>query len=92
MIIEPANRLNSVQEYYFSKKLKEIRQMNLDGKNVINLGIGSPDLPPSDNVISVLKNSAIQKNSHGYQSYIGITKLREAFSKWYKNYYYDYSY
>lgn len=87
MIIKPANRLNSVQEYYFSKKLKEIAQLNKEGKNIINLGIGSPDLPPSENVISTLYESAKEKNNHGYQSYIGIDKLREAFSNWYKKYY-----
>ncbi len=87
MIINPANRLNTVQEYYFSKKLKEISKMNSEGKNVINLGIGSPDLPPSENVILKLKQSSDHKNNHGYQSYIGIKELREAFAKWYKSYY-----
>jgi aspartate/methionine/tyrosine aminotransferase len=87
MIIKPAERLNIVQEYYFSKKLREIGEMNKSGKNVINLGIGSPDMPPSNNVINVLQNQAQRKDIHGYQSYNGIFELRDAFAKWYKRYY-----
>jgi aspartate/methionine/tyrosine aminotransferase len=87
MNISPANRLNTVSEYYFSLKLKEIAEMNLKGLNVINLGIGSPDLPPSDEVIDVLRDSAKQADVHGYQSYIGIPELRRAFAGWYKKWY-----
>lgn len=85
--ITPANRLSSVSEYYFSKKLKEVAEMNKQGKNVINLGIGSPDLPPSDNTIKVLSEAATQSNNHGYQPYVGIPELRKAFSEWYKKWY-----
>jgi aspartate/methionine/tyrosine aminotransferase len=87
MNICPANRLNAVSEYYFSLKLKEIATMNAQGFNVINLGIGSPDLPPSDEVIDALCNSAKQADAHGYQSYIGIPELRRAFAGWYKKWY-----
>ena len=82
MIIQPANRLSDVQEYYFSKKLKEIRELNASGKNIINLGIGSPDLAPSNETIEALVKTAEQTNAHGYQSYIGIPEFREAISSW----------
>ncbi len=82
MIIQPANRLSDVQEYYFSKKLKEIRELNASGKNIINLGIGSPDLAPSHETIEALVKTAEQTNAHGYQSYIGIPEFREAISSW----------
>lgn len=85
--ITPADRLNSVSEYYFSKKLKEVATMNAQGKNVINLGIGSPDLPPSENTIKILSDSATQTTNHGYQPYVGIPELRNAFAKWYKKWY-----
>lgn len=81
--ITPANRVGSVQEYYFSKKLKEIAEMNAQGKNVINLGVGSPDLPPSEKTIETLCEHARREDEHGYQPYVGIPKLREAFAKWY---------
>ena len=85
--IIPAKRLDSVSEYYFLKKLKEVAEMNAAGKNVINLGVGSPDLPPSKETIDELCRSAHDKNAHGYQSYIGIPELRQAFSDWYKQWY-----
>ena len=85
--IVPADRVNSVQEYYFSKKLKEVAEMNAAGKNVINLGIGSPDLPPSDETIETLCQHARNANEHGYQPYVGIPELREAFAGWYKKWY-----
>lgn len=85
--IVPAERVNSVQEYYFSRKLKEVAEMNAAGKNVINLGIGSPDLPPSDETIDTLCQHARNANEHGYQPYVGIPELREAFAKWYKTWY-----
>ena len=65
--ITPANRVGSVQEYYFSKKLKEVAEMNAAGKNVINLGVGSPDLPPSEQTIETLCEHARKANEHGYQ-------------------------
>jgi len=85
--INPANRLNSVQEYYFSKKLREVAEMNAAGKNVINLGIGSPDMPPSEEVICELNEQARKENAHGYQSYNGISELREGFAYFYKKWY-----
>ncbi|GAB6013237.1 pyridoxal phosphate-dependent aminotransferase [Viscerimonas tarda] len=85
--IKPADRLNTVSEYYFSTKLKEIAEMNAAGKNVISLGIGSPDLPPSEQTISVLSESAKRSDTHGYQPYVGIPELRKAFADWYKKWY-----
>ncbi len=85
--IKPANRLNNVSEYYFSTKLREIAEMNANGKNVLNLGIGNPDLPPSAETIRTLCNEAQKPNVHGYQSYVGIPELREGFAKWYKRWY-----
>ena len=85
--ITPANRVGSVQEYYFSRKLKEVAEMNAAGKNVINLGVGSPDLPPSQQTIETLCEHARQPNEHGYQPYIGIPELRKGFADWYKKWY-----
>jgi len=87
MQIEPARRVNNVSEYYFSTKLKEIDEMKAAGKDVINLGIGSPDLPPSDATIETLCKEAHKPNVHGYQSYIGIPELRNGFAEWYKKWY-----
>ncbi len=85
--IIPADRLNNVSEYYFSKKLKEVAEMNAAGKQVINLGIGSPDLPPSQEAIDTLCQSVQQPDVHGYQPYVGIPELRKAFAQWYKDWY-----
>ena len=85
--ITPANRVGSVQEYYFSKKLKEVAEMNAAGKNVINLGVGSPDLPPSEQTIETLCEHARKANEHGYQPYVGIQELRKGFADWYKTWY-----
>jgi len=86
-MIEPANRISEVQEYYFSKKLREIDEMRQQGIDVINLGIGNPDRSPSSVVLDELKSSSENKNNHGYQSYIGIPELRNAFSSWYQKYF-----
>jgi aspartate/methionine/tyrosine aminotransferase len=85
--ITPANRVNSVSEYYFSKKLKEVAEMNAAGKNVINLGVGSPDLPPSEKAISVLCEQAQRPDTHGYQPYVGIPELRKGFAEWYQTWF-----
>ena len=85
--IQPANRIGNVQEYYFSVKLKEIAQMNAQGADVINLGIGSPDLPPAREVTDTLAAEAANPKVHGYQPYVGIPQLREAFAQWYKRWY-----
>lgn len=87
MIIEPAHKLEHINEYYFSRKLKQIAQLKAAGKPIINLGIGNPDLPPSPATIDALKKSAEQPNHHGYQSYIGIPALRQAMSEWYQHTY-----
>ena len=87
MKVKPADRTNSVQEYYFSQKLKQIDQMRKSGADVINLGIGSPDQPPSESTIESLYREALKPTAHGYQSYIGIPALRSAFAKWYKTYF-----
>jgi aspartate/methionine/tyrosine aminotransferase len=81
--IQPADRTGKVEEYYFSKKLKEVAEMNLAGKNVINLGIGSPDIPPLKRAIDVFCNEVRKNDVHGYQSYTGIPELREGFAAWY---------
>lgn len=85
--IKPAERLNSVSEYYFSKKLKEVAEMNAKGMNVISLGIGSPDLPPSEETIAALCKSAAEATAHGYMPYVGIPELRKAFADWYKKWF-----
>lgn len=85
--IIPAQRLDSISEYYFSKKLQEVAQMNADGKKVISLGIGSPDFPPSDATIKALCETSQKSDVHGYQSHIGIPELRKAFAGWYKKWY-----
>ena len=85
--ITPADRVGSIQEYYFSKKLKEVTEMNAQGKNVISLGIGSPDLPPSEETIETLCTHAHQANEHGYQPHVGIPELRQGFADWYKKWY-----
>ena len=87
MNIQPANRLKSVTEYYFSAKLREVGEMNAEGKNVINLGIGNPDLPPSEATIAALCAEAQKPDVHGYQSYVGIPELRKGFADWYKKWY-----
>jgi LL-diaminopimelate aminotransferase len=86
-MICPANRLSSVTEYYFSTKLKQIDKLRESGVHVLNLGIGNPDLPPSEEVLEVLKQKVDGKNNHGYQSYIGHRDLRLALANWYKRYF-----
>ena len=85
--IQTAERLSSVNEYYFSQKLREIDGLNLQGKNIINLGIGSPDLPPHPSVIETLQQEAAKENNHAYQSYKGSPVLRNAVTVWYKQWY-----
>jgi len=82
MKIIEANRLNNVSEYYFSKKLREINEINRNDIQVINLGIGSPDLEPPKVVINELTTWSIQNNVHGYQRYNGIPELRLAIKQW----------
>ena len=87
MIIAPANKLEHINEYYFSKKLKQIAQLRQEGKPIINLGIGNPDQAPSQATIDAMVESTNNTKNHGYQSYIGIPELRKAMSNWYKNTY-----
>ena len=81
--IQPAQRLDSVSEYYFSRKLKEVAAMNAAGMQVISLGVGSPDMPPSEETVETLCTEAHNPDGHGYQPYVGIPELREAFSRFY---------
>ena len=92
MIIRPARRTESVREYYFSRKLKEIDRMNAErdasgNERIINLGIGAPDGMPPAPAIEALKEAASQPGNHAYQSYVGIPQLRKAFADWYARYY-----
>ncbi len=83
-MIQGANRLQSVEEYYFSKKLKEVALLKAAGKPIINLGIGSPDLAPSQRVLSALSESVHDDKAHQYQSYQGLPELRDAMATFYK--------
>jgi LL-diaminopimelate aminotransferase len=87
MIIPKADRLNHVQEYYFARKLAEVRNLMAQGHDVINLGIGDPDLPASDATVAALTESAQNKKNHGYQPYRSIPALRAAMAKWYQQVY-----
>ena len=87
MKVKTASRLGEVKEYYFSRKLKEIAQLRKGGHDVLNLGIGSPDLAPSAVAIKTIVEESQKKDNHAYQSYIGIPELREAFAKWYQQYF-----
>jgi len=85
--ITTARRLEGIGEYYFSQKLREIDELNKQGKNIINLGIGSPDLPPHPDVIRVLQEESAKPNTHAYQSYKGSPVLRNAIANWYREWY-----
>jgi LL-diaminopimelate aminotransferase len=85
--METSKRLEGIGEYYFSQKLREIDELNKKGKNIINLGIGSPDLPPHPDVIKVLQEESAKPNVHGYQSYKGALALRKAIADWYNRWY-----
>ncbi len=86
-MIQPADRLSTVQEYYFSRKLKEVAQMNVEGKDVISLAIGSPDMPPSEATIETLCSVAHDPNAHGYQPTMGTPELRNAMAEYYKRWF-----
>lgn len=87
MIIPKANRLEHVQEYYFARKLAEVNALLAEGRSIINLGIGNPDMEPSPATIHALTSNAAQAGTHGYQPYRGIPALREAMADWYKKTY-----
>tara|TARA_R110000868_G_scaffold5985_8_gene34797 strand:+ start:29100 stop:30245 length:1146 start_codon:yes stop_codon:yes gene_type:complete len=86
-MIEVANRLHTVEEYYFSKKLREVNLLIANGKPIINLGIGSPDMQPPQKVIDAITNSFSNTNAHKYQSYQGLPELRDAMAVFYKEHY-----
>ncbi|NQX81998.1 MAG: aminotransferase class I/II-fold pyridoxal phosphate-dependent enzyme [Flavobacteriaceae bacterium] len=83
-MIKTANRLNSVIEYYFSTKLKEVAKLKQAGKPIINIGVGSPDLSPPTQVVEAILKASSQSNSHGYQGYQGLPELRKAMASFYK--------
>jgi LL-diaminopimelate aminotransferase len=85
--VQLAKRLEGIGEYYFSQKLREIDELNRQGKDIINLGIGSPDRPPHPDVIKTLQEESAKSNVHAYQSYKGSPILRRAMSEWYKRWY-----
>lgn len=85
--IQPADRLSAVTEYYFSRKLKEVARLNAEGKDIISLAIGSPDMPPSKATIDKLCEVARQDNAHGYQPTMGTPELRQAMADFYKRWY-----
>lgn len=85
--MKTGKRLKGIGEYYFSQKLREIEELNKAGKNIINLGIGSPDMPPHPDVIKLLQEESAKPNVHAYQSYKGSPVLRKAISEWYKKWY-----
>lgn len=86
-MIQPANRVQEVQEYYFSRKLKEVEKMNAEGKDIISLAIGSPDMPPSKQTVDKLCEVARLSSEHGYQPTIGTSELRTAMAGFYKRWY-----
>ena len=85
--IEPARRVATVKEYYFSKKLREVAQLNAQGRDIISLGIGGPDRPPHPEVVTTLCTEASKPDAHGYQPYVGLPALRRAYADWYKKFY-----
>ncbi len=84
-MIKPSEKVASIEEYYFSKRAKDIAKVKSSGKEIINFSIGNPDLPPADIVVEALYESAKNPNNHGYQSYSGLPELRVALSEWYEN-------
>ncbi|MDP4600339.1 MAG: aminotransferase class I/II-fold pyridoxal phosphate-dependent enzyme [Polaribacter sp.] len=90
-MISAAKRLDTIEEYYFSHKLREVRNLQLSGKPIINMGIGSPDLQPPTAVLEAIQNSLLDAGAHKYQSYQGLPELRKAMADFYKNKYQVYS-
>ncbi len=84
-MIRTADRLHTVEEYYFSKKLREVRGLVAEGRPIINMGIGSPDLAPSTDIIEAIQNAVLDNGAHQYQSYQGLPELREAIADFYKS-------
>ncbi len=86
-MIQPADRVNEIQEYYFSRKLKEVARLNAEGQDIISLAIGSPDMPPSTQTIDKLCEVAHRPDAHGYQPTAGIAELRQAMTNFYHRWY-----
>lgn len=87
MNIRPANRVEQIREYYFSKRLREVARLNSEGANIISLGIGGPDRAPAPEVIETLCCEAKKTNTHSYQLTIGLPELRKAYADWYEEHY-----
>lgn len=85
--MQVAHRLEHINEYYFSQKLRQIEELNKTGETVINLGIGSPDLPPHESVIRTLQEESLKPSVHAYQGYKGVKPLRDAMAAWYRKWY-----
>ena len=86
-MIQPADRIASTSEYYFSRKLKEVARLNAEGMDIISLAIGSPDMPPSPQTIDTLCEEAHKADAHGYQPTVGIPQLRKAMAGFYRRWY-----
>jgi len=84
-MIRTADRLHTLEEYYFSKKLREVRGLMAEGRPIINMGIGSPDLAPSEAIINSIQNAVLESGAHQYQSYQGLPELRQAIAEFYNN-------
>lgn len=85
--IEPARRVNTIEEYYFARKLREVARLNAEGKDIVSLGIGGPDRMPAPEVIETLCEAAHQPDSHSYQPFMGLPELRQAMADWYQRNY-----
>ena len=85
--IRPADRVADIQEYYFSRKLKEVAKLRAEGHDIISLGIGGPDLPPAPEVIETLCEAATRTDTHSYQPFGGLPELRRAYADWYLRHY-----
>ncbi len=85
--IEPANRVNTIQEYYFARKLREVARLNAEGRDIVSLGIGGPDRMPAEEVVDTLCEAARRPDSHSYQPFAGLPELRDAMSRWYLRHY-----
>ena len=84
---QPARRIATVEEYYFSRKLREIAKLRAEGADIVSLGIGGPDQPPAAEVVETLIADVSLPDAHGYQPHVGLPQLRESFAKWYARYY-----
>lgn len=87
MNIQPANRLNTIEEYYFARKLREVARLNAEGRDIVSLGIGGPDRMPAPEVVGTLCEAATKSDAHSYQPFAGLPELREAMARWYARHY-----